>query len=62
MYAITYVLLVGPALHRARSARAALEAIATLRSAGARISRIVVTATDEDITETELKQRAESES
>jgi hypothetical protein len=62
MYAITYVLFVGSNIHRARTASAAQEVIALLRSGGGNITRIVVTSTGKEITEHQLAGLAERES
>lgn len=61
MYAITYTLFTGTVIHRAPSAKAALEAMGMLRMGGATVLKIEVTRNGEELSVEELRRRAEKE-
>ena len=61
MFAITYTLFTGTILHRARSAKAAIEAMDMLRAGGGVVLKIVVTRTGQEISVVELQLLARRE-
>ena len=61
MYAITYTLLTGTVLHRARSATDALEAMQMLKNGGAVVPKISATKTGEALSIVELQMLARAE-
>lgn len=61
MYAITYTLFTGTVLHRAASAKAALDAMDMLQEGGAVVLKITVTRTGKGITLAELQLLARRE-
>ncbi len=61
MYAITYLLSADTVLHRAASAKAALETLQLLKSGGATVVRITVTRTGKPVTVEQLQQLAKRE-
>ena len=54
LYAISYILQTGTVTHRARSAKAALEAMALLKNGGATVVKIIVTRTHREISVADL--------
>jgi hypothetical protein len=61
MYAITYTLFTGTVLHRAASAKAALEAMDMLKAGGGVVQKITVTRTGQAISVPELQLLARRE-
>jgi hypothetical protein len=61
MYAITYTLFTGTILHRARSAKAAIDAMDMLKAGGGVILKVVVTRTGREISVPELQRLARKE-
>jgi hypothetical protein len=61
MYAITYTLFTGTVLHRAASAKAALEAMDMLKAGGGVVLKITVTRTGQAISVAELQLLARQE-
>jgi hypothetical protein len=61
MYAIHYTLFTGTILHRAKSAKAAIEAMDMLKAGGGVVLKIVVTQTGEAISLPELQLLARRE-
>ena len=61
MFAITYTLLTGTVLHRARTARDALEAMDMLKAGGAVVLKITRTATGKELSIVELQLLARAE-
>jgi|EndMetStandDraft_4_1072995.scaffolds.fasta_scaffold1665351_1 hypothetical protein len=61
MYAITYTLFTGTVLHRAASAKAALEAMDMLKAGGGVVQKITVTRTGQVISVPELQLLARRE-
>jgi len=61
MYAISYVLQLGMVVHRARSAKAAIEAVDLLRAGGATVLKIVITRNGKEVSVARLRELAEDE-
>lgn len=61
LYAISYRLILGTTVHRAISAKAALEALNLIQGGGGTVVKIVVTRTGDEISIKELRQLADDE-
>jgi hypothetical protein len=61
MFAITYTLFTGTVLHRAASAKAALDAMAMLKAGGAVVLKIVSTRNGKEVSVAELQLLARKE-
>ena len=61
MYAISYHLMIGTTVHRAISAKAALEALTMIQKGGGAIVKITSTRSGEEISQAELRRLAEHE-